>query len=252
MKPSEQQPRSTPGDGDGTLDERTTSRRSRMLPRRRRALTAIALAAGFVLSAGLGLYVADTASPSSSTSTEPVAGQSPEASFLTGMIAHHEQAVDMAAAAIGISTDSLVRTFAFDILTGQSSQIGMMQSWLTPVDDDTDAPTAGMGPHSMNHTGMDKRTDAAPPVMPNMKGMATAAELTTLTSATGRAFDVMFLQLMLRHHQGGIGMLTDVLDRGDRPLVLGFAESVLALQQHESQVMVALLADRGAAPLPPP
>lgn len=44
--------------------------------------------------------------------------------------------------------------------------------------------------------------------------MASPAELEDLSAAEGTAFDVLFLQLMIEHHQGAVNMATDVLING--------------------------------------
>ena len=46
------------------------------------------------------------------------------------MIIHHEQAIELARISVANAGDLTVRTLAFDILTGQGTQIGMMQGWL--------------------------------------------------------------------------------------------------------------------------
>lgn len=41
--------------------------------------------------------------------------------------------------------------------------------------------------------------------------MLSDEELTQLAAARGRDFDRMFLRLMIRHHEGAISMVTDLL-----------------------------------------
>jgi uncharacterized protein (DUF305 family) len=45
----------------------------------------------------------------------------------------------------------------------------------------------------------------------SMPGMLTAQELATLEAARGPAFDRQFLTLMIRHHEGAIKMVADLL-----------------------------------------
>ena len=43
--------------------------------------------------------------------------------------------------------------------------------------------------------------------MSKMPGMASSEDMAALRQATGQAVDVLYLQLMLRHHQGGLPMM---------------------------------------------
>ena len=83
-----------------------------------------------------------------------------------------------------------------------------------------------------------------------MPGMASAAELTTLRSTTGPPLDVVFLQLMLRHHEGGVTMLSYGSERAELPQVRNLARQMLSSQTTESDYLRQLLAERGGTPLP--
>jgi uncharacterized protein (DUF305 family) len=85
-----------------------------------------------------------------------------------------------------------------------------------------------------------------------MPEMATEQELERLRRASGVEFDVLFLQLMLRHHQGGLPMLTYAEQHAQTPQVRNFAKQMLTAQTSEMAVFADLLADRGAQPLSPP
>jgi len=75
-------------------------------------------------------------------------------------------------------------------------------------------------------------------------------ELAALRQATGPDVDVMFLQLMLRHHEGGAGMLSYAAERAVRQQVRNLAAQMLTAQTAEIQSIRQMLAERGAAPLP--
>ncbi len=85
-----------------------------------------------------------------------------------------------------------------------------------------------------------------------MPGMATTEELGRLRSLSGREFDVYFLQLMLRHHQGGLPMARYAAEHAGVGSVRNLASKIVRAQEHENRVMTDMLVDRGAAPLPPP
>jgi len=82
--------------------------------------------------------------------------------------------------------------------------------------------------------------------------MATGAELARLQSETGEVFEVDFLQLMLRHHEGGIQMAEVGAARATTPEVRDLAAAIEESQQGEVTVLTDLLAARGAQPLPAP
>ena len=82
-----------------------------------------------------------------------------------------------------------------------------------------------------------------------MPGMATDAELAKMRTLTGRALDIDFLQLMLRHHQGGSAMAQYARDHASIPAVKTLADAMLKAQGAEMDQMKLMLAGRGAQPL---
>jgi uncharacterized protein (DUF305 family) len=84
-----------------------------------------------------------------------------------------------------------------------------------------------------------------------MPGMATPEELAKLRSLSGTALDVYFLQLMIRHHQGGAPMAQYAAVHASEPAVRALADNMAQWQDSELRSMTSLLAARGGAPLPP-
>lgn len=183
--------------------------------------------------------------------------QVPEASsvdvgFAQDMTVHHRQAVQMANIEVS-SSDPAVASLAFDISSTQQVQIGQMQGWLSlwgyPL-----LPSAGyMGWMADARTKGDHgapTADRSAATVTTMPGMATSGELTHLRQATGPAKDVLFLQLMLRHHDGGAAMLDHAAQHAQKPAVRAFATQLAASQRAEALTMSGLLTERGAQPLP--
>ena len=85
-----------------------------------------------------------------------------------------------------------------------------------------------------------------------MPGMATEAELADLRSLTGTVFDVEFLRLMIRHHQGGFDMASDAAANADVDAVRDLARSIEQAQGIETETMTDMLTARGGTPLPVP
>jgi uncharacterized protein (DUF305 family) len=82
--------------------------------------------------------------------------------------------------------------------------------------------------------------------------MATENELAYLRGLSGKAFDVEFLRLMIRHHQGGKDMAEYGAEHADLPAVRDLARSIVQSQTAETTLMAQMLTDRGGTPLPAP
>jgi uncharacterized protein (DUF305 family) len=110
--------------------------------------------------------------------------------FMQMMIAHHAQAVAMTAMAERAGASARVLKLAQKIDLSQAGEITLMQDWLREykqfVPDTTSWRTM------------------------QMAGMLTEAQMTQLAAARGRAFDALFLRLMIQHHQGAISMVEDL------------------------------------------
>jgi uncharacterized protein (DUF305 family) len=175
----------------------------------------------------------------------PPAAGSVDAGFARDMSRHHLQGVEMANLALDRTADPEVRQLAFDISSTQTNQAGRMQGWLSlwGVSQGTGTPMDWMGGSGHDHGA----TDGGP-----MPGMATEEELAELQSLTGTAFDVRFLQLMIRHHQGGLEMARYAAEHAEEPAVRTLARSIAETQTAETTTMASMLSALGGAPLPAP
>ncbi|WP_235900710.1 DUF305 domain-containing protein [Lolliginicoccus suaedae] len=203
---------------------------------------ALGMALGFLLGAATGDD--DAALP---VNADPNAA---DIGFSQDMTAHHLQAVEMAAAVLTTTSDPSIRTLAFDILTAQENQIGQMQGWLQAWDE----PRFASGAHMAWMAGAEHENHEMPSMPMTdgalMPGMATSEEMARLRGLDGGEQDVYFLQLMLRHHEGGLPMAQAAIDQASTPLVTGIAQRMLDGQKKEIDLMTDLLAERGAEPLP--
>ncbi|GIH94512.1 DUF305 domain-containing protein [Planobispora siamensis] len=173
---------------------------------------------------------------------------SPEAGFARDMAVHHSQAVEMAFIARDGSTDDKLRLLAYDIIVTQTAQRGIFMGWLQQwgLDQASERPSmAWMAGHG--HGGTAGTTAGTPGRMP---GMATEEELTRLRQATGKDQEVLFLQLMIRHHEGGVMMGEALLKLSDRDEVATMAQHIVDGQSGEIKLMTDMLRQRGAQPLP--
>lgn len=208
------------------------------------------LAVGFALGAVARL-------PQSEAALSVPAADSVDVGFAQDMTVHHEQAVQMANQALTRSPDPIIQSLAFDIFTTQQRQIGQMQGWLD-LWNASPLPVGGgfMGwmADGEHHSAAMVDVGPAPETNPDgsvttMPGMASSEELAELRTATGDELDVLFLQLMLRHHQGGSGMLTYAAANAVQPVVRDFSATVAGTQRSEADYLTSLLAERGAQPL---
>jgi uncharacterized protein (DUF305 family) len=187
--------------------------------------------------------------PGSSTASVPGA-DSVDVGFAQDMSVHHQQAVEMASWERDHTTDPALKQLAFDIETTQLQQIGRMQGWLSLWGAASD-PAGGKHMAWMSASDGHSHTGAAGAAgVDTMPGMATSEQLRALRAASGQQMDVLFLQLMLRHHQGGVIMLQYAADHASVPEVRNLAAQMLSAQTSESGYLAQLLAARGGTPLP--
>ena len=85
-----------------------------------------------------------------------------------------------------------------------------------------------------------------------MPGMATQSEINKLLSLTGKPLDIYFLQLMIRHHQGGIPMAQYAAAHAGQSYVRDLARKMVQNQSNEIVTMEQLLRQLGGSPLLPP
>lgn len=172
---------------------------------------------------------------------------SPEAGFARDMATHHAQAVDMAFIVRDKGPAREIRSLAFDIINTQANQRGMFQGWLQQwqLTQATDQrPMAWMSGHGHG------AAPAATVPAGTMPGMATPQELTKLKQAEGTQAEVLFLQLMIRHHEGGVEMAEGLLKLSARAEVVSMAQKIVDGQTGEIKLMTELLKQRGAQPYP--
>ena len=208
-------------------------------------LAVLAAVSLLLLGAAAGMLVG---LPDSSATSAP-GTDSVDVGFAQDMSQHHQQAVQMASWERDHTTDPALKQLAFDIETTQLQQIGQMQGWLAlwgaPLDSPGGRHMAWMS--SPDHAHGVATSSSGVDTMP---GMATSDQLRALRASSGPQLDVLFLQLMLRHHQGGVVMLQYGVDHASVPEVRNLAAQMLSAQTSESEYIGQLLSARGGTPLP--
>lgn len=168
---------------------------------------------------------------------------SAEAGFARDMATHHAQAVEMAFIIRDASSDATLRALAYDIIVTQSAQRGVFMGWLQ----EWGLPQASSRPRMAwmpGHASMPRGS------VVTMHGMASDAELQRLRAARGVNAEILFLQLMIRHHEGGVLMARAVEGLTRRADVVRMAQSIDSGQRVEIAEMRQMLAARGAQPYP--
>ncbi|WP_228793750.1 DUF305 domain-containing protein [Nocardia cyriacigeorgica] len=240
-------PGADPETGDEPADPDTSF--SGQVRRQRTALLVIGVIGAMVLGFAIGVLARQPLDRDSGPTPSAV-----DIGFSQDMSAHHAQAVEMAGVALIRSADQDVRRLAYDILTTQQSQVGRMQGWLQLWDEPARAVDGYMGwmtehGDGHDHSGAVSAHATEGPVR-EMPGMASPEELSALRRAEGTELDMLFLQLMLRHHQGGLPMIQYAATYAETAAVRTLASNMDQTQQGESQLMTGMLTARGAAPLP--
>jgi uncharacterized protein (DUF305 family) len=173
-----------------------------------------------------------------------VSASSVDAGFARDMSTHHEQAVTMASYTRDHTDDPAIKTLAYDIEETQKFEVGRMSGWLDVWNlsrvDSSQQPMEWMG-HA-GHVGSDGL----------MPGMATPAQMTQLESSSGKELDILFLQLMIHHHQGGLPMAQYAAEHAKSDYVRTAAQAMVTNQSNEIITMGQLLAQLGGKELPPP
>ena len=155
-----------------------------------------------------------------------------EVGFARDMITHHANAVELTMIIIDQTEDGDLRFLARDMMLTQQAQIGQMQGWLQVWG----LPIASVAPH-MAWMGM--------PMEGLMPGMASTEALDRLGGLHGTEADILFLNLMIAHHQSGVDMARAVLQSTNRPEVTALANAIVVSQENEISLMREMLQQKG-------
>lgn len=160
---------------------------------------------------------ARTLSPDEAVTAVPQASaNAADITYVQDMIVHHQQALDMAVLAPNRAASARLKSLASRIKDSQGPEIQWMRTWLQQQGQRVPG-------HHAAHDGM--------------PGMATQEEMDRLAAASGPEFDRLFLELMIRHHEGAIAMSTEVLRNGAHLRIEEFANDVGVTQLAEIRRM---------------
>lgn len=147
--------------------------------------------------------------------------------FVTGMIPHHEQAVEMADILLDKDgVDDRVVALAERIKDAQQPEIDLMTSWLDEWGVDHDMGGMDHGEHGGD-------------------GMMSDDDMAALEAASGQEASALFLEQMIEHHEGAIEMSQQELDNGQNPDAVELAQQIIDAQTAEITEMQGLIAALG-------
>lgn len=165
-------------------------------------------------------------SPDTAVDVSPVKHTPADVRFMQGMIGHHAQAIEMTELLATRTQSEDMRKLAQRIDVSQTDEIRMMEEWLKRRGE------ALPDPHAHHHGGA---------LMP---GMLSAEEMARLARAKGEAFDRLFLESMIKHHEGALVMVQELFataGAGQEPEIFAFANDVDADQRMEIDRMHVML-----------
>lgn len=155
--------------------------------------------------------------------------------FMTDMIPHHHQALEMSDLVAGRTNNPELIDIAGRIHASQGDEIGFMQQWLRERGEEVPDPTAHHAMHT-SHT---------------MAGMASPEDMAKLADSKGTDFDRLYLELMIAHHEGAVTMVDELLELPGSaydPVLFEFTSDIVNDQTSEIERMNEMLVGLSADP----
>ncbi|WP_440999398.1 DUF305 domain-containing protein [Fodinibius sp. SL11] len=127
--------------------------------------------------------------------------------FMTGMIAHHAQALIMSRLAPKNGASPEIQRLASRIINAQQDEIASMQQWLR----DREQPVPEIEIEGLN---LMIELNGKPYTMyKKMRGVLSDQQLEELANAKGADFDELFLTYMIEHHSGAVYMVENLFNK---------------------------------------
>lgn len=169
--------------------------------------------------------------PATATIPESAEFDAADVAFAQAMIPHHRQAIEMADLVPSRGAGPEVTALARRIAAAQGPEIDTMTGWLRewdqplPMDMDADMDM-DHGSHDMGSMAMD--------------GMMSRDDMERLGASSGAAFDRMWLEMMIAHHEGAVAMAQREVADGKYPASVELARSIIDGQTAEIALMRSL------------
>jgi uncharacterized protein (DUF305 family) len=167
------------------------------------------------LAAALAIWAGPATAIASAPASDPATARY-EIHFMEEMIDHHTMAVHMGEMCLEKATHAELLTTCQQIVTTQTQEIEVMQTWLSDWYGVTYTPEMTQGHQNM---------------------MERMAEM------TAEEFEVMFLKMMIRHHWGAIVKASTCVDRASHDELVALCEDIIIAQSAEIEQMRTWLCD---------
>lgn len=151
-----------------------------------------------------------------------------DVAFVSGMVPHHRQAVQMAEAILAEDPSDPVRTLAEEIKAAQQPEIEQLNGILEAFGEEPSG-----GGHGAAHGDGSAATEHG--------GMTSDAEMQALTDASGLEAERTFLTLMIAHHRGAVEAAETEIADGEHEEARDLAAAVRDDQRAEIAEMEQLL-----------
>ena len=171
-----------------------------------RAALAWLVAVGLALNVGLATsmpLLADSPAPEQSIANY-------EVRFMEEMIDHHAMAVMMGELCLEKAVHQELRTMCEEIIAAQTQEIETMQSWL------------------QEWYGISYEPQMKPGDMQEMEKLA---------ATSGEEFEIMFMEMMIKHHAKAIKQATQCTERAYHDALVDMCEDIITTQQAEIEQM---------------
>jgi uncharacterized protein (DUF305 family) len=166
----------------------------------------------------------------SSTSGSTASFNDADVTFATDMVPHHAQALQMVEMTKGHALDPAVTSVVDGIEKAQTPEITQMKGWLKSWSKDGGRKVPSTGSSTMG--GMEGGS---------MNGMMSASQMSRLGNTQDPAFQKMWLQLMVQHHQGAVSMAETEIAKGRNKDAVKLARSIVSSQKKEIATMQGLM-----------
>ncbi len=128
-----------------------------------------------------------------------------DAAFIDSMIAHHQAAIDMSNQALQESQRDEIKTMAQAIIAAQQAEVGQLYGW----------------------------RKSWYPELPASAGLEADMGDMAISSDTATPFDQRFIDAMIAHHEGAIGMAKDAETKAQRAELKSLARNIIRAQEAE-------------------
>lgn len=167
------------------------------MPTRTRTFALAGMLAGALVLTACGGSDDPTVASGDDTSSSPSAQaefNDADVTFVSGMVPHHDQAIEMADTILEKDPSEPVRDLAEQIKAAQEPEIEQLNDMLeTFGEESSDGGHSGHGGGSETDTGTEMHA-----------GMMTDEQMQQLMDASGSDAERMFLTLMIEHHNGAV------------------------------------------------